>query len=43
MPQLRYARWITPLGVEKILHTLGVDATRCTTLNWTEDVNVPKA
>jgi L-ascorbate metabolism protein UlaG (beta-lactamase superfamily) len=40
MPQLQNARWITPLGVEKILHTLGVDATRCTTLNWTENVNV---
>jgi L-ascorbate metabolism protein UlaG (beta-lactamase superfamily) len=40
MPQLQNARWITPLGVEKILHTLGIDATRCTALNWTERVSV---
>jgi len=40
MSQLENARWITPLGVEKILHTLGVDATRSTALNWTENVNV---
>jgi L-ascorbate metabolism protein UlaG (beta-lactamase superfamily) len=40
MPQLRNARWIAPLGVEKILHALGVDPTRCTALNWTEKVTV---
>jgi L-ascorbate metabolism protein UlaG (beta-lactamase superfamily) len=40
MPQLQNARWITPLGVEKILHTLSIDATRCTALNWTENVTV---
>jgi L-ascorbate metabolism protein UlaG (beta-lactamase superfamily) len=40
MPQFENARWITPLGVEKILHTLGVNATRCTALNWTENVTV---
>ena len=40
MPQLENSRWITPLGVEKILHSLGVDANRCTALNWTENVTV---
>ena len=40
MPQLQNARWITPLGVDKILHSFGVDAARCTALNWTENVNV---
>jgi L-ascorbate metabolism protein UlaG (beta-lactamase superfamily) len=40
MPQFRHARWITTLGVEKILHTLGVDAIRCTALNWTENLTV---
>jgi len=40
MTQLQNARWITPLGVEKILYALGVDATRCTALNWTENVTV---
>jgi len=40
MSQLRNARWITTLGVEKILHTLGVDANRCTALNWTDAATV---
>jgi L-ascorbate metabolism protein UlaG (beta-lactamase superfamily) len=40
MERLRNARWITTLGVENILHVLGVDPPRCTTLNWTEDVKV---
>jgi len=40
MPQLQNARWITPLGVEKILHALGVDLARCVALNWTENVTV---
>jgi L-ascorbate metabolism protein UlaG (beta-lactamase superfamily) len=40
MEKLRNARWITPLGVETILHALGVDPARCTTLDWTESVKV---
>jgi L-ascorbate metabolism protein UlaG (beta-lactamase superfamily) len=40
MPALGKARWITPLGVENILHNLGVDPARCTALNWTENVTV---
>jgi len=40
MPQLKHARWITALGVETILHRLGVDPSRCSALNWTEDETV---
>jgi L-ascorbate metabolism protein UlaG (beta-lactamase superfamily) len=40
MEGLRNARWITTLGVENILHVLGVDPPRCTALNWTENVKV---
>ncbi len=40
LPQLQHARWITTLGVEKILRGLGVDAGRCTALNWTDHVTV---
>ncbi len=40
MQQLRHARWIAPLGVEKVLHTLGIDPPHCTTLNWTENTKV---
>jgi L-ascorbate metabolism protein UlaG (beta-lactamase superfamily) len=36
----RHARWITTLGVEKILQSLGVDPSRSTALNWTENVTV---
>jgi len=34
------ARWITPLGVGKILLSLGVRADRCTELDWTQSVTV---
>jgi L-ascorbate metabolism protein UlaG (beta-lactamase superfamily) len=40
MERLRKVRWITTLGVENILHVLGVDPGRCTTLNWTENAKV---
>jgi L-ascorbate metabolism protein UlaG (beta-lactamase superfamily) len=40
MPQLENARWIAPLGVEKILSKLGVDDARWTALNWTDSVTV---
>jgi L-ascorbate metabolism protein UlaG (beta-lactamase superfamily) len=40
MEQLRKACWIAPLGVEKILHALGINPPHCTTLNWTEKVKV---
>jgi L-ascorbate metabolism protein UlaG (beta-lactamase superfamily) len=40
MDALRPARWITPLGVGAILKSLGVDPSRCTELNWTENVKV---
>jgi L-ascorbate metabolism protein UlaG (beta-lactamase superfamily) len=33
-------RWITPLGVSKILAGFGVAANRCTELDWTEQVQV---
>src|SRR3984885_2211984 len=40
MDALPPARWITPLGVGAILKSLGVDPSRCTELNWTENVKV---
>lgn len=40
MEKFRKARWITTLGVDNILLGLGLDPTRCTTVNWTEKVTV---
>jgi L-ascorbate metabolism protein UlaG (beta-lactamase superfamily) len=40
MPAFRNTRWITPLGVEKILHSLGVEHTQTLSLDWTESVSV---
>jgi L-ascorbate metabolism protein UlaG (beta-lactamase superfamily) len=40
MEKFSKARWITTLGVDNILLGLGVDPTRCTTVNWTEKVTV---
>jgi L-ascorbate metabolism protein UlaG (beta-lactamase superfamily) len=40
LPQLRKARWICPLGVDGILHGLGVNDARSIALNWTESVTV---
>jgi L-ascorbate metabolism protein UlaG (beta-lactamase superfamily) len=40
MESLRSARWITALGVGGILTGLGVSPTRCTELNWTEQVQI---
>jgi L-ascorbate metabolism protein UlaG (beta-lactamase superfamily) len=40
MESLRQARWICPLGVGAILANFGVEAERCTELNWTESVPV---
>ncbi|MGI8771770.1 MAG: MBL fold metallo-hydrolase [Acidobacteriaceae bacterium] len=40
MENLRHTRWITPIGVGKILSHLGVLPHRCTELNWTETVKV---
>jgi L-ascorbate metabolism protein UlaG (beta-lactamase superfamily) len=40
MDALRRARWITALGVGSMLKSLGVDASRCAELNWTEQVTV---
>jgi L-ascorbate metabolism protein UlaG (beta-lactamase superfamily) len=37
---MRHARWITPLGVGAILKRFGVDPSRVTELNWTEQVRV---
>ncbi len=36
----RRARWITPLGVAAILSNFGVDPSRCTELDWMDDVAV---
>jgi L-ascorbate metabolism protein UlaG (beta-lactamase superfamily) len=36
----RHAAWITPLGVAAILSSLGVDPSRCSELNWTENATV---
>jgi len=38
MEALRRARWITALGVGAILKSLGVAQSRCTELNWMEEV-----
>jgi L-ascorbate metabolism protein UlaG (beta-lactamase superfamily) len=40
MESLRQARWITTLGVGSLLKSLGVASSRCTELNWTENVKV---
>jgi L-ascorbate metabolism protein UlaG (beta-lactamase superfamily) len=37
---LRHVRWVTPLGVGKILSSFGVPLDRCSELNWTESVNI---
>jgi L-ascorbate metabolism protein UlaG (beta-lactamase superfamily) len=36
----RRARWITPVGVGGILSSMGVDLSRCTELNWMDEVAV---
>jgi L-ascorbate metabolism protein UlaG (beta-lactamase superfamily) len=38
--KFRNTLWITTLGVDNILRGLGVDPTRCTALDWTENVTV---
>ena len=40
MESFRKTRWITSLGVEHILHDLGVGLAGCTTLDWTESLSV---
>jgi L-ascorbate metabolism protein UlaG (beta-lactamase superfamily) len=40
MESMRQTRWITPLGVGSILARMGVDAKRCTELNWMDNVTV---
>jgi L-ascorbate metabolism protein UlaG (beta-lactamase superfamily) len=40
MSAVREARWITTLGVGAILASFGVNSSRCTELNWTENVKV---
>jgi len=40
LPQLQNARWITALGVDKILQGLGVKPARVTALDWTRSVTV---
>ena len=40
LENLREARWITALGVGAILARLGVDARRCTEMDWTETAQV---
>jgi len=40
MDALRQTRWITAMGVGAILKSFGVDPSRCTELNWTENVKV---
>jgi L-ascorbate metabolism protein UlaG (beta-lactamase superfamily) len=40
MENLRQARWITPLGVGAILARFGVDAGKCTELNWMKQVKI---
>jgi L-ascorbate metabolism protein UlaG (beta-lactamase superfamily) len=34
------ARWIVPLGLERLLRPLGVDASRCAELNWRDSAQV---
>ena len=40
METMRRARWIAPLGVSSVLAKFGVDAKRCTELDWTEKVQI---
>jgi L-ascorbate metabolism protein UlaG (beta-lactamase superfamily) len=40
MESMRRVRWITPLGVIGLLAKFGVEADRCTELDWTEQVQV---
>lgn len=40
MEKLRDVRWITTLGVDRILSELGVNPARCTALDWTESVTI---
>jgi L-ascorbate metabolism protein UlaG (beta-lactamase superfamily) len=40
LPQLQSARWITALGVDKILQGLGVEPARITALDWTGSVEL---
>jgi L-ascorbate metabolism protein UlaG (beta-lactamase superfamily) len=40
LEHLRSTRWITTLGVDKILHSFGVNPARCTALDWTQSAPV---
>ena len=40
LPATRSAQWITPLGVSSLLTRLGVQAARCTELNWRDKTQV---
>ena len=40
MESLRDTRWITSLGVGAVLKRFGMDAKKCTELNWTEKTSV---
>jgi L-ascorbate metabolism protein UlaG (beta-lactamase superfamily) len=40
MESLRQTRWVTPLGVGRILSSLGAHSSRCTELDWTQQVEV---
>jgi L-ascorbate metabolism protein UlaG (beta-lactamase superfamily) len=40
MEEMRGVRWITPLGVDKLLHQFGVEARQCITVDWTDAVDV---
>ncbi len=40
MPTLAATRWIAPLRVGRILHSMGVPSDRITELDWTEDTQV---
>jgi len=40
MERLRTVRWITTLGVDKILRDIGVRLAQCSALDWTEKVTI---
>lgn len=40
MEGLRQTRWVTPLGVGSLLSKFGVEASRCTELDWTQRVEI---
>jgi L-ascorbate metabolism protein UlaG (beta-lactamase superfamily) len=40
LPQLQSARWITALGVDKILHSVGVAPARISALDWTGNATI---